>query len=92
MLEAVQAFIASCHEWHGTATELLEILQDSLDPDIKPNTLSRRLNASASKLEQDYGVDYRTSRKQEGRIIHLSEIHHDDNDANDDIPEIAAAP
>ena len=92
VLEAVQIFIADCHEWHGTATELLEILRDSLDPDTKPNTLSRRLNASASRLEQDYGVDYRTSRKQEGRIIHLSEIRHDDNDANDDVLEIAAVP
>ena len=92
VLEAVRMFIADCHEWHGTATELLEILRDSLDPDTKPNTLSRRLNASASRLEQDYGVDYRTSRKQEGRIIDLSEICHDDNDANDDILEIAAVP
>ena len=74
MLESVQAFITGCHEWQGTATELLEILRDSLEPDIKPNILSRRLNASASKLEQDYGVDYRTSRGHKDKIIHLTDL------------------
>ena len=74
VLEAVRMFISDCHEWHGTATELLEILSDSLEPDTKPNTLSRRLNASASKLEQDYGVNYRTSRGHKDKIIHLADL------------------
>ena len=71
LLEAISSFVADCHEWRGTASELLAILSDCLDPDTKPNILSRRLNASASRLEQDYGVDYRTSRSPEARIIYL---------------------
>ena len=73
-LEAVQAFLAERHEWQGTASELLELLRDYLDPDTKPNILARRLNASASRLEQDYGVDYRTSRGHKDKIIHLADL------------------
>ena len=92
LLEAVQNLVAEHHEWQGTASELLELLHDYLDPDTKPNILARRLNASASRLEQDYGIDYRTVRKPDARIIHLSEIRHDDYDANDGFPEAEAAP
>ena len=92
LLEAIQTLIVERHEWQGTASELLELLRDVLDPDIKPNILARRLNASASRLEQDYGVDYRTSRKPDARIIYLSEIRHDDDDANDGFLETGSAP
>ena len=91
-LEAVQAFLAERHEWQGTATELLELLQGKLDPNTKPNMLARRLNASASRLEQDYGVDYRTSRSMDARIIYLSELQHDGYDDHDDILDADAAP
>ena len=73
LLEAIQSLTAERHEWQGTASELLELLRDVLDPDIKPNILARRLNASASRLEQDYGVDYRTSRGHKDKIIHLKD-------------------
>ena len=92
LLEAIRSFVAERHEWQGTASELLELLRDVLDPDTKPNILARHLNASASRLEQDYGIDYRTIRKPDARIIHLSEIRHDDNDANDDYLDIASTP
>ena len=90
--EAVRMFIADCHEWHGTATELLEILRDSLDPETKPNILSRRLNASASKLEQDYGVNYRTSRGHKDKIIYLSELSCVDASDCVDVSGTEAAP
>ena len=92
VLEAVRTFISDCHEWHGTATELLEILSDSLEPDTKPNTLSRRLNASVSKLEQDYGVDYRTSRGHKDKIIHLADLTCVDASDSVDILEAASGP
>ena len=91
-LEAVQTFLAERHEWQGTASELLELLRDYLDPDTKPNILARRLNASASRLEQNYGVDYRTSRSMDARIICLSELRHDGYDDHDDILDADAAP
>ena len=83
--EAVRMFISNCHEWHGTATELLEILRDNLEL----NTLSRRLNASASKLEQDYGVNYRTSRGHKNKIIHPADLAC--VDASDCVDVLAAA-
>ena len=92
VLEAVRMFISDCHEWHGTATELLEILRDSLEPDTKPNTLSRRLNASVSKLEQDYGVDYRTSRGHKDKIIHLADLTCVDASDCVDVLEAASGP
>ena len=84
-LSAVQKLVSESHEWRGTATELLDCLKDSLDSDVKPNVLSRRLKASSSRLSQEYGVSYRSERNQEARIIYLSQLRHDGNDANDDI-------
>ena len=92
ILEAVQALVTERRKWQGTATELLELLQGKLDPNTKPNMLARRLNASASRLEQDYGVDYRTSRSMDARIICLSELRHDGYDDHDDILAADAAP
>ena len=84
-LSAVQQLVSESLEWKGTATELLECLKGSLDSDVKPNVLSRRLKASSSRLAQEYGVSYRSERNQEARIICLSQLKHDGNDANDDI-------
>ncbi len=84
-LSAVQKLVSECHEWQGTATELSECLKDSLNSDIKPNVLSRRLRASSARLSQEYGVSYRSERSQDARIIYLSQSRHDDYDANDDI-------
>ena len=84
-LSAVQKLVSECHEWQGTATELSECLKDSLNSDIKPNVLSRRLRASSARLSQEYGVSYRSERSQDARIIYLCQSRHDDYDANDDI-------
>ena len=85
VLDALAAFMKGRHEWHGTATELIEILQDHLDPETRPNILTRKLNASISRLEQDYGIHYRTSRNHDARTIHFAEAGCDANDASDDI-------
>ena len=79
--------VSESHEWRGTASELLDCLRDSLDSDVKPNVLSRRLKASSSRLSQEYGVSYRSERSQEARIIYLSQLRYDGNDANDDISD-----
>ncbi len=91
-LLAVQKLVSDCHEWQGTATQLLDCLKDSLDGQTKPNVLSRQLKASASRLYQDYGVRYRCERSPDARIIYLSQTRHDDHDANDDIFDIAPLP
>ena len=86
-LSAVQKLVSESHEWRGTASELLDCLKGSLDSDVKPNVLSRRLKASSSRLSQEYGISYRSERSQEARIIYLSQLRHDGNDANDDISD-----
>ena len=91
-LLAVQKLVSDCHEWQGTATQLLDCLKDSLDGQTKPNVLSRQLKASASRLYQDYGVRYRCERSPDARIIYLSQTRHDDHDANDDILDTAPLP
>ncbi len=91
-LLAVQKLVSDCHEWQGTATQLLDCLKGSLDGQTKPNVLSRQLKASASRLYQDYGVSYRCERSPDARIIYLSQTRHDDDDANDDILDTAPLP
>ena len=85
ILLAVQKLVSDSREWQGTASELLSCLKGSLGSGIKPNVLSRQLKASASRLSQDYGIRYHTERTPEARIIYLSQLRHDGNDANDDI-------
>ena len=85
ILLAVQKLVSDSREWQGTASELLSCLKGSLGSGIKPNVLSRQSKASASRLSQDYGIRYHTERTPEARIIYLSQLRHDGNDANDDI-------
>ena len=53
--------------WVGTASELCE----QLGLDMKPNTLSLKLNIGAGRLLKEYGVCYRRGRSHEGRRILL---------------------
>ena len=54
--------------WEGSATELCQLL----DLDIKPNTLSLKLNISAGKLSKEYKISYENRRSHDGRKIILS--------------------
>lgn len=54
-------------EWSGTATELVGILE----LDIKPNTLTMKLNINASRLLEEYNIQYQSSRTHTGRKINL---------------------
>ena len=52
-------------DWQGTPTELVSLL----GVDMKPNTLTMKLNINASRLLNKYGVRYESSRCHDGRRI-----------------------
>lgn len=67
LLEAVAALVAQEPMWSGTATELVELL----GMEMKPNTLSMRLNVNAGRLMDEYNVRYANERSHAGRRITL---------------------
>lgn len=85
LLEAVAALLSSnAPEWSGTATELLTQL-DGLD--IQPNVLTRRLNVSAERLWNEYGIRLVTQRTHSGRMVTLT-LDEDGRDHRDDDVDI----
>lgn len=68
LLEAVATLMVEQSSWSGTATELVE----RLDMDIKPNTLSMRLNVNAGRLMDEHNVRYVNERSHSGRCITLT--------------------
>lgn len=68
ILEAVAALVTDQQPmWSGTPTELVE----TLALDMKPNTLTMRLNVNAGRLQNEYGIRYENRRTHEGRNIKL---------------------
>ena len=68
LLERIaQALPADGSAWAGTASELCE----QLGLDMKPNTLSLKLNIGAGRLLQEYGVRCKRGRSHDGRRILL---------------------
>lgn len=57
-------------EWTGTPTELVQLL----NLEQKPNTFTRYLNVNKGRLENEYGIDYRSTRTHDGRIVILKRI------------------
>ena len=55
-------------EWNGSATELVSLLQE----DIQPNILTRRLNVNAGELRNEYQIDYSIKRTRNGSAIRLA--------------------
>ena len=55
-------------EWNGSATELVSLLQE----DIQPNILTRRLNVNAGELRNEYQIDYSIKRTRNGSAICLA--------------------
>lgn len=53
--------------WNGSATELVALLQE----DIQPNILTRRLNVKAGKLLNEYQIEYSMKRTRNGSAICL---------------------
>lgn len=56
------------HQWKGSATELAEALQVT----IQPNALSKKLNVKAGKLIQEFGIRYENNRSRTGSNITLT--------------------
>ena len=69
LLEQISAFLSlDRKEWMGTPTELAALL----GVDMKPNTLTRRLNVNAGRLLNDYGIRYESSRSRSERTVKLT--------------------
>lgn len=70
LLEAVAKVLTPEQpEWSGTPTELLERLSGV---SIQANILTRKLNVSADRLYNDYGIRYESRRTHEGRVVKLT--------------------
>ena len=70
LLEAVAKMLSPEQpEWSGTPTELLERLPGV---SIQANILTRKLNVSADRLYNDYGIRYESKRTHEGREVKLT--------------------
>lgn len=71
LLEKVSQFLLQNQtEWSGTPTELCEFL----NLDIKPNTLTLKLNVHAGRLYDEYGIQYENKRSHDGRRVYLSKV------------------
>ena len=69
VLEAIAALVTTDRPaWSGTATELVT----ALGVDLKPNTLTMRLNVNAGRLLNEHGIWYENSRSHSGRKITLA--------------------
>ena len=69
VLEAIAALVTTDKPtWSGTATELVT----ALDVDLKPNTLTMRLNVNAGRLLNEHSIQYENSRCHAGRKITLA--------------------
>ena len=53
--------------WNGSATELVALLSENL----QPNILTRRLNVKAGELRSEYGIEYTMKRTRNGSAISL---------------------
>ena len=66
LLELVEKQLTSdAPDWQGTPTELVSLL----GVDMKPNALTMKLNINASRLLNEYGIHYESSRCHDGRRI-----------------------
>lgn len=69
ILTAVAKLVtAESPQWKGSATELAEALQMT----IQPNALSKKLNVKAGKLMQEFGIRYENNRSRTGSNITLN--------------------
>ena len=74
LLEALAGLVnADCPAWQGTATALV----DALGVDMKPNTLTMRLNVTAGRLFNEHGIRYQNKHGHGVRQIILRYIPED---------------
>ena len=68
LLDKIAAVITEEHPvWNGSATELVALLSE----DLQPNILTRRLNVKAGELRSAYGIEYSMKRTRNGSAISL---------------------
>ena len=65
LLEKINSVIGDA--WNGSATELVALLSENL----QPNILTRRLNVKAGELRSEYGIEYTMKRTRNGSAISL---------------------
>ena len=68
LLEKIAMILASQPSWTGSATELVEILSESMNPNI----LTRMLNTKSDVLKNKYGITFSSKHTRTGRFITLS--------------------
>ena len=69
LLDKISAVITvNTPVWNGSATELVSLLQE----DIQPNILTRRLNIKAGELLHEHGIEYIVKRTRNGSSISLA--------------------
>jgi len=88
IIDAIVAFVHTAAEYHGTSSNLMDILKGQGVQIKSASALTRVLNPQASYLLQKYGLIYRCERTAKERIIHITpdcsaEFNDDNNDAND---------
>lgn len=69
LLESISRIVnEECPKWCGSPSALAETLQT----DLQPNVLSRKLNVSTNRLLTEYNIRYDSSRNHDGRRITLT--------------------
>ena len=69
LLDKIAAVITEDNPvWNGSATELVALLQE----DIQPNILTRKLNVKAGDLLNEHGIEYAMKRTRNGSFISLA--------------------
>lgn len=63
--EVAKHFTADNPKWIGTPTELASIL----GVDMKPNTITMKLNVNVGRLFSEYGIRYESKRTHDGRRV-----------------------
>jgi len=70
VLEAIAKLVTRDKPWSGTATELVT----ALGVDLKPNTLTMRLNVNAGRLLNEHSIRYENHRNHDGRKVRLTMV------------------
>lgn len=71
LLEQIAEVVTSnTPDWSGTATELSEIISAN----IPINSITKRLNVSAGRLFNEYGIIYRSCRDHDGRRLEFHKV------------------
>ena len=75
LMIAVARLVEQESFWKGTAEQLLQKLLE-INPrlNLKPNTLTRRLNVQIQELKELYSIQYSRQRSAEGKFVILEPI------------------